>query len=185
MARKNSASLSRKMIDQILTAFGLVATLALLSLGGVTWWAYSFTTSQVHDELAAQHIYFPPKGSPALASSDIGPYLNQYAGQQLTTGEQAHVYANHFIAVHLSEIAGGQTYADLSTKAQADPTNAKLQGQVATLFKGETLRGMLLNAYAFGTVGMIAQIAAFVAFGAGAIMAILTLLGFWHLIAHN
>ena len=185
MARATSASLSRKMVDQILTAFGVVATLALLALGGVSWWAYSFTTTQVHDELASQRIFFPPEGSPALASPEIGPYLNQYAGEQLTTGEQAHAYANHFIAVHLSEVAGGKTYAEVSTEAQADPTNAKLQAQVATLFKGETLRGMLLNAYAFGTVGMIAQIASFVAFGAGTVMALLTLLGFWHLVKHN
>jgi hypothetical protein len=107
--------------------------------------------------------------------------LNQYAGQQLTTGDQARAYADHFIAVHLSEIAGGQTYAEVSTKAQANPTDAKLQGQVAMLFKGETLRGMLLNAYAFWTVGVIARIAALVAFVAGGIMAVLTLLGFWHM----
>jgi len=169
------------MVDQILTGFGIIATVTLLAIGGLAWWAYSFTTTQVHDELAAQQIFFPPKGSPALASDQIGPYLNPYAGQQLVTGEQAHVYANHFIAVHLSEIGGGQTYAQVSTKAMANPNDAKLQGQVATLFRGETLRGLLLNAYAFWTVGMIAQIAAFVAFAAAAVMAVLTMLGFWHM----
>ena len=181
MARTKSAASGRKIIDQILTGFGVIATVTLIAIGGLAWFAYSFTTTQVHDELSSQQIYFPPKGSPALASDQIGPYLNQYAGQQLTTGDQALAYANHFIGVHLEEIAGGQTYAQLSSKAQADPTNAKLQGQVATLFKGETLRGLLLNAYAFWTVGMIAQIASFVAFTAAGIMAILTLLGFWHM----
>ncbi len=181
MPSAKSSSLNRKMIDKILTSVGAIATVALLAMGGLAWWAYSFTTNQVTTELSAQQIYFPPAGSSALASDKIGPYLNQYAGQQLTTGDQAHAYANHFIAVHLEEIAGGQTYAQLSTKAQADPTNAKLQGQVATLFKGETLRGLLLNAYAFWTVGMIAQLAAFVAFVAGGIMAVLTILGFWHM----
>lgn len=181
MAKANSNGLKRKMVDQILTAFGIVATVALIAIGGLAWWAYSFTTSQVHNELAAQKIYFPPAGSAALSSADIGPYLNQYAGQQLLTGDQARAYADHFIAVHLSEVAAGQTYAELSTKAQADPTNAKLQGQVATLFKGETLRGLLLNAYAFWTVGVIARLAAFVAFAAGGLMAILTVLGFWHM----
>ncbi len=181
MPRAKSTGLQRKMVDQMLTAVGVVATVALLVMGGLAWWAYSFTTAQVHDELAAQHIYFPPPGSSALASSDIGPYLNQYAGQQLTTGDQAHAYADHFIAVHLKAIGGGKTYAELSTAAQANPSDAKLQAQVATLFKGETLRGMLLNAYAFWTVGMIARLAALVAFVAGSIMAVLTVLGFWHI----
>lgn len=180
MAKAKSVSLQRKTIDKVLTAFGVIATITLIAIGGLTWWAYSFTTSQVSTELASQKIYFPPKGSAALASDEIGPYLNRYAGQQLTTGDQAQAYANHFIAIHLKEIGGGKTYAELSTAAMANPTDAKLQGQVATLFKGETLRGMLLNAYAFWTVGMIAQIAAMVAFAAGGIMAVLTLLGFWH-----
>lgn len=179
---KKSISLQRKTIDKVLTAFGVIATITLLAIGGLTWWAYSFTTSQVSTELASQKIYFPPIGSAALASDEIGPYLNKYAGQQLTTGDEAQVYANHFIAVHLKEIGGGKTYAELSAAATANPSDAKLQGQVATLFKGETLRGMLLNAYAFWTVGMIAQIAAMIAFAAGGIMAVLTLLGFWHVV---
>lgn len=180
MAKTRSTGLQRKMVDQILTAFGIIATVTLLSIGSIAWWAYSFTTTQVHDELAAQKIFFPAAGSKALDNPDIAPYLNQYAGQQLLDGDQAHAYANHFIAVHLDAIAGGQTYAELSTKAQANPSDAKLQGQVATLFKGETLRGMLLNAYAFWTVGVIARIAALTSFVAGAIMAVLTVLGFWH-----
>src|ERR1700741_438599 len=101
----------RKIIDKILTSFGVVVTAALLIMGGLAWWAYSFTSTSVHNELAAQKIYFPPLGSPALASSQIGPYLNQYAGKQLLTGPEAKAYADHFIAVHLSEVAGGQTYA--------------------------------------------------------------------------
>lgn len=182
MARTQGVRVERKTIDKVLTAFGVIATVTLAVIGGLAWWAYSFTTSQVTTELSSQQIFFPVKGSLALASDKIGPYLNQYAGQQLTTGEQAQAYANHFIAVHLSEIADGKTYAQVSADAMAHPSDAKLQGQVATLFKGETLRGLLLNAYAFWTVGMIAQIAALVAFTAAGIMAILTVLGFWHLL---
>jgi hypothetical protein len=106
--------------------------------------------------------------------------MRQYAGQQLTTGAQAQVYANDFIAVHLKEAGGGKTYAQLSSAAQADPNNAQLQGQVATMFKGETLRGLLLNAYAFGTMGMIAGIAAIAAFIAAAVMLLLGVLGLVH-----
>ncbi|HKC29687.1 MAG TPA: hypothetical protein VKB75_16850, partial [Jatrophihabitans sp.] len=102
------------------------------------------------------------------------------AGQQLVTGEQAEVYADHYIANHLKKIGGGQTYAQLSGKALQDPTNTALQTQVATMFKGETLRGLLLNAYAFGKVGAIAGIAAIVAFVGAAVMLVLGALGLWH-----
>ena len=94
--------------------------------------------------------------------------MRQYGGQLMTTGAQAQVYADHFIAVHLSEIGGGQTYSQLSAKALAQPKNAALAAQVQTMFRGETLRGLLLNAYAFWTIGQIMFWAAIAAFaGAG------------------
>ena len=86
--------------------------------------------------------------------------MTAYAGQQLTTGPQAQTYANNFIGVHLKEVAGGKTYAQVSTEALANPTNAKLAGQVATLFKGETLRGLLLNSYGWWQIGTYAFYAA-------------------------
>ena len=172
----------RRIIDKLLISFGVVATILLLGMGGLAWWTYSFTSSNVHNELAAQKVYFPPLGSPALASPEIGPYLNQYAGQQLLTGPQAKAYANHFIAVHLSEVASGQTYAQVSTASLANPTNAQLKGEAQTLFQGETLRGLLLgDAYAFSTVGQIAEVVSFVLFIAGAAMFVLVLLGLAHL----
>ena len=106
--------------------------------------------------------------------------MRQYGGQQLTTGAQAEVYADHFIANHLKAAGGGKTYAQLSAEAIAQPKNAALAAQVATAFKGETLRGLLLNAYAFGTMGMIAGIAAIAAFIAGAVMLVLSGLGLVH-----
>jgi hypothetical protein len=106
--------------------------------------------------------------------------MHQYAGQLMTTGAQAEVYADHFIANHLKVIGGGLTYSQLSAKAIAQPKNAALAGQVATVFKGETLRGLLLNAYAFGTMGMLAGIAAIVAFAGGLVLLILSALGFAH-----
>ena len=114
--------------------------------------------------------------------------MKQYAGQELTTGKQAEVYADYFIANHLKEIANGQTYSEVSNKVQAlkasDPTSpqlAALQGQQQTIFQGTTLRGMLLNAYAFGTMGEIAWIASWFAFGAAGVMLLLSALGFAHL----
>ena len=43
---------------------------------------------------------------------------------------------------------------------------------------GESLRGLLLNAYAFGTIGAIAVLAAWVFLGLALVMLILTVLGF-------
>jgi hypothetical protein len=171
----------RRTFDLILSSVGAMLTLVLLVAGSLLMWGYSFANNSVRDQLVAQQIYFPPAGSDALKSAEIGPYLNQYAGQQLTTGAQAEAYADHFIAVHLKEVAGGQTYAQVSAKAQADPTNTQLQGQVNTLFKGETLRGLLLNAYAFWKLGQIALFAAIASFVMAAVMLVLTGLGYRHL----
>jgi hypothetical protein len=171
----------RKYIDKVLSMFGVVATLVLLAAGGLAWWAYSFTTSTVHDQLSAQKIYFPPKGSAALDPQEF-PGLQHYAGQQVLTGPQAKAFADEFIAVHLTKAANGQTYSQVSAAALQDPTNVKLQNQANTLFKGETLRGLLLgDAYAFWTIGQIAKIAAILCFAAAGVMTILTVFGFRHL----
>ncbi len=178
----SSKNNKQKSIDKLLTSVGSLIVVLLIVVGSLAWWAYSFTTSNVKSELSSQKIYFPPKGSPALASPEIGPYLNQYAGQQLLTGPQAKAYADHFIAVHLSEVANGQTYAQVSTESLANPSNTVLKAQAQTLFQGETLRGLLLgDAYAFWTVGHIAQITAVVCFIAAGVMLILVILGLAHL----
>ncbi len=173
--------MKRKTFDALMTTAGLVVAAVLLVAGGLLVWGHDFANDNVHNQLVAQKIYFPEKGSKELASPEIGPYLNKYAGQQMTSGAQAKAYADHFIAVHLQAIGKGQTYAQLSTKAQADPTNTALAGQVNTMFRGETLRGMLLNAYAFWQIGQIALYAAITAFAGAAIMLILSGLGMLHL----
>ena len=171
----------RRTFDILVSSTGMMLTIVLLVAGGLLYWGYSFANGNVHDQLAAQKIYFPPKGSEALAPPEIGRFLNQYAGQQLTNGAQAQAYADHFIAVHLNETAGGQTYAQVSSQAQQNPGDTKLAGQVQTLFRGETLRGMLLNAYAFWKIGQIALWASIASFALAAVMLVLTILGFWHL----
>jgi hypothetical protein len=130
----------------------------------------------VHTQLAAQQIYFPAANSAAVAAPQFAA-MRPYGGQQLTTGAQAEVYADQFIANHLKVIGGGKTYSQLSALALAEPANTKLAAQVETVFKGETLRGLLLNAYAFGTMGAIAGIAAFIA---AAVMLVLSGLGLIH-----
>jgi hypothetical protein len=172
--------MNRTTLDRLLAAGGLAMAAVLLVAGGLLTWAHNFVHDEVHSQLAAQKIYFPPKGSEALATPEIGSHLNKYAGQQLVTGTQAKAYADHFIAVHLKEMSGGQTYAQLSAKSLANPDDQQLAGQVQTLFRGETLRGLLLNAYAFDTVASVALIAAIVAYLGAALMAVLALLGFVH-----
>ena len=171
----------RKTLDALLTTAGLVVAGVLLIAGGLLTWGHNFTSHEVHKQLAAQQIFFPAKGSPGLASPEIGPYLNKYAGQQLVNGQQAKAFADHYIAVHLKEASGGQTYSQLSAAAQKAPTDTKLAAEVNTAFKGETLRGMLLNAYAFGTMSQIAFYAAIASFIGAGVLLLLSLVGFTHL----
>ena len=169
----------RRAFDRLVSITGLFLAVILIVAGALLTWAHNFIDNEVSTQLSSQQIFFPAKGSPATAGADFAP-MRKYAGQQLTTGAQAETYADHFIAIHLKEIGGGKTYAQLSTAAQADPTNLQLAAKVDTVFKGETLRGLLLNAYAFGTMGRIAGIAAFGAFIGAAVLAVLGALGLWH-----
>jgi len=170
----------RKLFDSLATAFGGGLTIVLLVACGLLIWGYTFANNNVRDQLSAQQIYFPQAGSDALTSPQIGPYLNQYAGQKLTNGAQAKTYADHFIAVHLTEVADGKTYAQVSTAAQADPKNTTLQTQANTLFKGEALRSMLLQAYAFWKIGQIALYAGITSFILAGLMLLLTTFGLLH-----
>ena len=170
----------RRTFDALATTVGLVLAVILLAAGGLMLWGHSFVDSQVHNQLAAQKIVFPANNSPAIKAPEFAA-MHQYAGQLMTNGAQAEVYADHFIANHLTEIAGGQTYAQLSAKALANPNDAKLAGQVEAMFKGTTLRGLLLNAYAFWKMGELAFWGAIVAFTGAGLLLILSALGYAHL----
>ena len=153
------------------TVLGFVATrrivevILCLILGvgsGLLFYGAHFGLDMVHSQLTAQDISFPAKGSPGLDPKEF-PGLQQYAGQKVDSGPKAKAYANEFINVHLQGIAGGKTYSEVSAESQAKPDDAKLQGQVAALFKGETLRGLLLYAWGWSVVSKIALYAAFAA----------------------
>ncbi|MHB1595760.1 MAG: hypothetical protein ACYCO9_02120 [Streptosporangiaceae bacterium] len=179
----------RRTFDVLVSSVGLLLTVVLIVAGALLMWGYTFTNNQVNQQLSDQQIHFPPANSPAVTSLPTADAtaMKKYGGQLMTSGAQAETYANHFIAVHVSEVAGGQTYAQVSSKLQPPAVNALsprqiavLKAQEATLFQGTTLRGMLLNAYAFWQIGQIALIAAIVSFIAAAIMLVLSVLGFWH-----
>lgn len=179
-----SKTTERKAIDKVFILLGTAMTAVLLAVGGLAWYGYSFATNQVKTELSEQKIFFPPEDSPAIAALPEADQkvINKYAGQQLVNGEQAKVYANNFINVHLKKVADGKTYAEVSSEAQKDPSNQKLQQQKQTLFQGETLRGLLLGSgYAYWTFGMIAKYVAIAAFIGAGVMAILVWLGLLHL----
>jgi hypothetical protein len=171
--------MKRRTFDILMAVAGLFLAVTFAVAGGLALWGHNFIGSEVHNQLAAEKIFFPANNSPAIKAPEFAA-MHQYAGQQLTTGAQAEVWADHFIANHLKVIGGGKTYAQLSAEAIAKPTDTALAAQVATVFKGETLRGLLLNAYAFGTMGTIAGIAAIAAFIAALVMLILGGLGVMH-----
>ena len=178
--------MSRKVFDKLTSAGGIVAVVVLLVAGGLLTWGHSFVNSNVHSQLAQQQVYFPPAAAFAhpKAGTEITPSMipsvSQYAGQQLLTGAQAKTYADNFIAVHLSEMPYGGVYSKISAAALAAPKNTQLAGLVQTSFRGTTLRGLLLEAYAFSKIGQIMLLGAIASFLLAAVMALLVGLGFAH-----
>ena len=170
----------RKVFDLLASIGGVAVVLMLLIAGGLATWGYDFADSSVHSQLAQQQIAFPAKGSAALADPKIGPYLDQYAGRQLTTGDQAKAYADHYIAVHLSEMPYGGVYSQVSSASRADPKNTALAAEVQTSFQGTTLRGLLLEAYAFSVFATLALWAAIASFALALLFAVLVGLGIRH-----
>ena len=178
--------MSRKVFDIITSAGGVAVVVALVIAGGLLTWGHSFVNSNVHSQLAQQQIYFPPKAAfdHPKAGTEITPSMipsvSQYAGQQLLTGQQAHVWADDFMAVHLSELPYGGVYSKLSTAARANPGSKTLAALEQTSFQGTTLRGLLLEAYAFSMIGVVMLWGAIASFVLAAIMSVLVGLGIWH-----
>jgi hypothetical protein len=178
--------MSRKVFDILTSTGGAIVVVVLLVAGGLLMWGHSFVNSNVRSQLAQQQIYFPPKA--AFAHAKVGteitpsmiPSVSQYAGQQLLTGEQAHVYADDFIAVHLSEMPYGGIYSKISAAARANPKAAQLAALTQASFTGTTLRGLLLEAYAFSKIGAVMLWGAIASFILAGALAVLVGLGFWH-----
>jgi hypothetical protein len=187
----------RRTIDAVLIGVGIVATVVLVIAGVLLTWGSRFATDYVDRELTSQNIFFPDAA--ALEEEGRSDILG-YAGEQVNTGTEAEAYAS-FIDGHLEGIADGATYADLGgpeREARAAVEEATANGaseeEIATLqadadqisnqrnslFKGETLRGLLLSTYAWSTIGRIAGIAAITAFVAAAVMLVLVVLGIVH-----
>jgi len=187
----------RRKFDGIVSAVGAGLTVFLLVAAALLNWGYSFANQSVTDQLSAQKITFPAADSDGLKAlpEEDRKFIEPFAGLPLTTGEQAKAYAMHYIGSHVKNIAGGKTYSEVSGEALAKSAQAKanpndtalaeeaatLMGQRQTLFMGETLKGLLLNAFAFWQVGQIAMYAAVACLIGGLLMLILTIMGYAHL----
>jgi hypothetical protein len=178
--------MSRKVFDVLTTTGGVVIVVVLVVAGGLLTWGHSFANTNVRNQLAQQQISFPPQAAfdHPKAGTEITPSMipsvSQYAGQPLLTGQQAKVYANDFIAVHLSEMPYGGVYSKISAAAQTNKTNVALKTLEQTSFQGTTLRGLLLEAYGFSVIGTVMLWGAITAFILAAIMSVLVGLGVWH-----
>jgi len=167
-----------------LSVTSLAAAVALAAAAGMLLWGSTYVHNTVRSQLAAQQISFPPAAAFAhpKAGTEITPSMipsvSQYAGQQLLTGQQAEAYADHFIAVHIANMGGGKTYSQLSAESIAQPSNTQLASTVSTVFKGETLRSMLLNAYGWWKVSQITYIISLVVFGLGGLALAGSVFGF-------
>ncbi|MEJ6627183.1 MAG: hypothetical protein QNL32_05070 [Actinomycetes bacterium] len=184
--------MNRKSFDKIASIIGLLLAGFLIIIGGILQYGGNFATDQVAAQLEPQAITIPSENGDPKATDDVMKFFADNGGMVMTTGRQAQMYADHYIGFHLSAMP---TYAAASNENRAaagalatNPADADLQaaakqasGTVETVFKGEALRGMLLNAYAFGTLGQIAMVASYAFFAGGLIFLILALLGFAHL----
>jgi len=185
----------RKSFDAIVSAGGVLLTLVLVVAAVLLFWGFSYANNTVSSQLSAQKITFPTAAQLAQAKNPapggfseitpaMVPYLSPYAGQELTTGAQAEAYANHFIYIHLQEMTGGKTYSQVSAEAMSLPPGSKAQVAASnladTVFKGTTLRSMLLNAYGWWQMGQIALYSAIASLVFAVITLFLSALGLWH-----
>lgn len=175
----------RSALDKLVSFVGLALAALLIVGGGLLTWASVFVGNQVESQLVAQRITMP--SGPALDSLSPADKaaLEPYAGKEMSTGPEARAFADNYILAHMNESSNGKTYEEVSgeymkLKDKTTPEAQQMAQLRESLFMGNTLRGLLLNAYAFGTIGTIAGIAAVVAFVGAVVMLILSFLGLRH-----
>ena len=172
--------MSRKAWDQLVSTAALVIAVVLVLMGAAAIYGGNFGRDNVKDRLTPEQIQFPPYD---VMTPEEQAEVGDFAGQAVTTGPQAEAFSRYILG-HLAFINEGQTYSETSAAARVeglDPdTAAELEGKADTLFKGETLRSILLNAYGWWTVATIAFWAGIVMVIAGIALFVLSILGFRH-----
>jgi len=173
-------SMDRRLIDKLISWSGAVVAIVIVALGAAAIYGGSFALGNVRDRLEPQRISFP---SASAMTPEEKAEVGEFAGQKVDTGAEAEAFSR-YIGGHLAEVNEGATYSETSAAARAEgiPEDeaAELQGKADTLFKGETLRAILLNAYGWWTVGQIAFYAGIGMVVAGLVLAVLAALGFRH-----
>jgi hypothetical protein len=96
------------------------------------------------------------------------------------TGAQADAYAKK-IASDIYGMPYHGIYAKIATASIEHPKNQALAADKSVAFEGVTLQGLLLEAYAFSTLGTVAIWASIISFILAGVMLILSILGFVHL----
>jgi hypothetical protein len=195
--------MQRRVFDRLASGIGAALVVILLIIGGLLVWGHSFASSNVHNQLAQQQIYFPKqseinavktqyaKGGQKAVTDPEFPNaklmiaaLEPYAGKQVLSGKEAQVYANDFIGQHLYAMPLHGVYSQVSSAARTAKPGSKQATTLAaletTVFQGTTLRGLLLEAYGFGTISVIMLWAAIVSFIGAAVLLLLTALGIQH-----
>ncbi len=177
----------RSALDKLISWTGLALAGLLVVVGGLASWAHFFIGDQVEQQLVNQSIVMPEGPALESLSDEDREALEPYAGTPLDDGAKARAFADHYILAHMNASSGNRTYEEVSAEfmALSDEEKASPEGQELaqlrqTLFMGNTLRGLLLNAYAFGTMGVIAGFAAIAAFVGAVVLTILGLLGLRH-----
>lgn len=176
----------RKTLDKLISWTGFIMAAVLLVAGGLLIYASNFVSNNVKEQLSQQNITMP--AATALETQDQKDALLQYAGQKMENGAQAKAFADHYILVHMNTQSNNKTYSEVSGEylkaakdPNADPKTVAALGELRqSLFMGNTLRGLLLNAYAFGTMGTIALYAGIAALIAAAVLLVLAILGLQH-----
>lgn len=189
-----AAHISRSLLDRIVSVTGAIMAFALVALGAAAIYGGSFALDNVRDRLEPQGIAF---SAASEMTAEEKALVGDFAGQKVDTGTEAEAYSR-LIGLHVSEIAGGETYASLggplfALEAQIEEAQAAgkdttameaelagLRGQRDTVFKGETLRAVLLNAYGWWVVGQITLYVGYGAVAVGILLALFAAFGFRH-----
>ena len=175
--------MKRKTLDIILTGGGAVLTIVLIAAGALLLWGANFTSNEVHNQLARQEITFPT--AKTILTKHSENYISRavqlpYAGQQVLTGAQANAYA-YKVQMDIYGLPFHGVYSKISGYAITHPSTKKFASLVTVSFRGTTLQGLLLEAYAFSVFGTLAFDGALAAFCAAFLMLVLTGLGLWHI----
>ncbi len=190
--------MQRRTLDILFSIGGMALAALLLVLGIVKTSNANFAKNYVKDQLSEQNISFTPVDF-LKPEEKKAVCLVENGGKPLTTGKQAECYANEYIGLHVTEVADGKTYADLGTpqrelQAKVEEATAAgsaelpalqadlaaITGQRDTLFKGETLRGLLLTSYGFSVFGDKGAQVATVSYIVAALLFLLSIAGFAH-----